>query len=243
MDQSDEEERDRRSPATCRSGNMDPDHPFELISAAIDDEADPEELAVVASHLAVCGSCRDHVAAAAQLKGHLLNDAIGPAGGSVAAAASSPFGGPRPAEWGRVGGPAIRGFARRAAHRRRARRLIAAAASLVMLLVATGLERSIGGSGDRPVSSAHRDHGAVRIVSAGEHGFDHATVRVDIGETLKITNDSDQRHVLVQDMGSGTLRTPLTPGEVHDLVYRDVGVFEVWCEVHPDMSMIVRVST
>jgi len=192
----------------------------ELASAAVDDEIAIDERAVLDRHLAGCPDCRRFVADADRLRRRCRVRAVD---------ASAD---PRP----------VLAVLRR--HDRRDLRALARRAG-VSGLVAAALVAVVGlsVSTHRTAPPAADEVAVTRTVHAGDGSFDHDRVAVPVGATVEWSNATQHRHLLVQQAGTTTVRTALDPGGQQDVTFHEAGVYEVHCELHPEMAATVTVAS
>ena len=218
-----------RTAGSGDSPGMEHDRLVDLVSAWVDGEVDDAERTVVDAHLRSCAPCRRFVADAEALRRQVrvgrVDDGPDPAP-VLAALRAVDRSMPASAAPGRDTG------------HRLARRWVGAAAAV---LVAVGVVAAVGRSTGDP-TDAERE-AAVERVRTGDHSFDHDQVAVPVGGTVEWTNVGSTRHLLVQDGGATTVRTPLAPGDEQDVTFHEEGEYEVRCEIHVDMAATVTVES
>lgn len=212
---------------------MEHDRLVDLVSAWVDGEVDDAERAVVDAHLRSCAPCRRFVADAEALRRQVRVGRAddGPDPSSVLAALRSAAPVPMAeAVDADTSGPST--------GRRLVLRSVLAAAAV--LLVAVGIVVGIDGSTGSPSAD---ESAAVERVRTGDHSFDHDQVAVPVGGTVEWTNVGSTRHLLVQDGGATTVRTPLAPGDEQDVTFHEEGEYQVRCEIHVEMAATVTVES
>ncbi|MBX3314348.1 MAG: zf-HC2 domain-containing protein [Actinobacteria bacterium] len=198
----------------------------ELVSASVDGEVDDDEQRIVDAHLSTCPSCRAFADDAARLRRRCLVQPAGSAGSRVD---------PERLLAEVRSGRASSG--RRLARRVGAATAIGAAAAIAAVVM-------VGPSGgSTSTAAAGGVAGTVtQVIRTSDHAFDHEHLEIPVGSTVEWSNVGSTEHVLVQDTGSATVRTPLEPGANQDITFNEAGTYDVHCEVHPEMTATVTVD-
>ena len=83
----------------------------------------------------------------------------------------------------------------------------------------------------------------MKVVTQREKHFEPDAVALAVGDTLRILNEDDYlHHVYVQHPDFTFDSGGRKPGETVDLQFPKAGVYEVLCEIHPKMKLIVTVK-
>jgi len=73
---------------------------------------------------------------------------------------------------------------------------------------------------------------AVRTVSIGGGGFSPANVSINVGDTVRWSNDDDRDHSIVAD--NGAFSSPnLKTGRIYDVKFAAAGTYTYHCRLHP----------
>jgi plastocyanin len=204
--------------------DMEHDRFVTLASAAVDGEVTDAEQRDLDRHLGSCASCRAFVADADRLRRRLLlqpADALGEADAAPIL-------------------DAVRRADRRGDARllRRAGRSGLVAAAL-LLVVAIALS---GRTTDQPTPAPVAGGEVTRTVRTTDRSFERNDLDLPLGATLRWANEGSSQHLLVQRASGTTVRTALPPGADEGVTFHEPGVYEVHCELHPEMAATVRVD-
>lgn len=200
----------------------------ELASASVDGEVTDAEQRELDAHLTSCPSCRAFVAEADRLRRRLLvqpADVVGP--GEVAPVLAAVHRADRRADARLL--------------RRAARSGLVAAALLLVVALAVSV-RSPSDPSPAQVSATGEGGGVTRTVRTGDRSFERHDLDLPVGATVEWANDGTTQHLLVQRTDGTTVRTALPPGAAQDVTFHQPGVYDVRCELHPEMAATVRVD-
>ena len=80
---------------------------------------------------------------------------------------------------------------------------------------------------------------AATTISQKDRTFSQESVTVKAGETIKFLNDDNVTHNLTLKTPGGKMKPGVLqkPGEETDLVFDEVGDYEVRCLIHPKMKL------
>jgi plastocyanin len=113
---------------------------------------------------------------------------------------------------------------------------------LALCLAATLAFAGCGDDGDDEASDttapAAADGAAITIES---FAFEPATLTVDAGTTVTVTNDDSAAHTWTADDGEFDV-ADLSPGDTGTHTFDDAGSFAYHCEIHPSMKGTVVVE-
>ena len=198
----------------------------ELVSASIDGEVSDAEQRIVDAHLPDCAACRTFLDDATRLRRRCL---VQPAPAR------------RTLDTARLTGGSRRGRPGDAGRLRRRAGVAVAAAALVVAVVGVGVGVGVGPD-PTPVASGPGSAAVTEVVHTSDDAFDHDHVEVPVGATVEWANVGSTEHLLVQDVGPVTVRTPLEPGANQDMTFDEAGTYDISCEIHPEMTARVTVD-
>ena len=89
-----------------------------------------------------------------------------------------------------------------------------------------------------PLGTVPAGSAEVRIVDDDEHGFQPATITVDLGQQVTFVNRDDHDHTVT---GSGFDTGVIHPGEQATVTFDAPGSFAYACQIHPAMTGTVMV--
>lgn len=192
----------------------------ELLSAAIDGEADARELERIDAHLGHCATCRAHLDFDGDLRRRTLMAPVSPVGDVVDRASTIPL-------------PS------RSEHRRAIAGVVAAAA---VVLVAISSFVAVGaGSGRRHVATGVSPSASVHTVRIAGERFGTSHVVVDSGTRVRWANTDSVTHDLVVRTPGAVVDSELHPRNTESVTFDKPGTFEFACRIHPGMTGSVTV--
>jgi plastocyanin len=115
-------------------------------------------------------------------------------------------------------------------------------APLALALASCGGGDDSGGGTGSPSTAANAGVGGGQTVQISNFKFTPATIRVDIGARVTVSNKDSTAHTATADAG-GFDTDDIDPGESKTVSLTKAGRFPYHCEIHPFMHGVIVVGS